>query len=50
MEEITSLAVDLAKITPEHDFLMMFGNLDDYSPKVNGEFHDSFISIQLQEN
>ncbi len=50
MEEITSLAIDLAKITPEHDFMMMFGNLDDYSPKVNGEFHDNFISIELQEN
>lgn len=48
--KLRSLAIELAKITPEHDFLMMFGALEDYSPKIDGGFHDDFISIELQEN
>jgi len=50
LEKISLLAVELAKITPEYDFLMMFGSLEDYSPKNNGGFHDNVISIDLQEN
>lgn len=50
LKMITALAVELAKITPEQDFLMMFGNLEDYQPRNDGGFHDDLISVELQES
>jgi hypothetical protein len=50
LNKITALAVELAKITPEQDFLMMFGNLEDYQPRNDGGFHDDLISVELQES
>lgn len=48
--KISSIAVALAKITPEQDFLMMFGSLDDYKLGADGSFHDNIISLDLQHS